>query len=155
MHIDKQIEAGANIIQLFDSWAGELSRPDYEEFALPYTRQIFEEIGDSVPRILYLNGTSSLIEAMAKSGADVLSVDWRTPIGEIRGLLGDGVNLQGNLDPCLLLGNTETMLARTREVLEQAGPKGHMLNLGHGILPPTPVENARAFIEFAKNYTRE
>ena len=150
-----QIEAGAQVVQLFDTWAGELSRPDYEELALPYTRQIFEAIGDSVPRILFLNGTSSLAEAMATSGADVLSVDWRTPIDEIRRRVGDDVALQGNLDPCLLLGDTERMLTRTREILELAGPLGHILNLGHGILPPTPVENARAFIEFAKNYKRE
>ena len=150
-----QIEAGAQVVQLFDSWAGELSRPDYEELALPYTRRIFEAIGDSVPRILFLNGTSSLAEAMATSGADVLSVDWRTPIGEIRRRVGGDVALQGNLDPCLLLGDTERMLARTREILEQAGPRGHILNLGHGILPPTPVENARAFIEFAKNFKRQ
>ena len=150
-----QIEAGAQVVQVFDSWGGELSRPDYEELSLPYTRRIFEAIGDSVPRILFLNGTSSLAEAMATSGADVLSVDWRTPIGEIRRRVGGDLALQGNLDPCLLLGDTERMLARTREILEQAGPRGHILNLGHGILPPTPVENARAFIEFAKNFKRQ
>lgn len=150
-----QIEAGAQVVQLFDSWAGELSRRDYEEQALPYTRRIFEAIGDSVPRILFLNGTSSLAEAMAKSGADVLSVDWRTSIAEIRRRVGENVALQGNLDPCLLLGDTERMLARTREIMQEAGPRGHILNLGHGILPPTPVENARAFIEFAKNFKRQ
>ena len=150
-----QIESGAEAVQLFDTWAGELTPRDYEEFALPYTQMIFETVGDRVPRILYLNGTSPLLELMARSGADVLSVDWRIPIGEARRRVGDGIALQGNLDPCLLLGRPEHMLARTSEILEQAGPTGHILNLGHGILPPTPVENARAFIEFAKTYTHE
>ena len=148
-----QIESGAQVVQLFDTWAGELSPPDYEEFALPYTQRIFETVGDRVPRILYLNGTSPLLELMARSGADVLSIDWRIPIGEARRRIGDGIAIQGNLDPCLLLGRPERMLERTAEILEQAGPAGHILNLGHGILPPTPVENARAFIEFAKTRT--
>jgi uroporphyrinogen decarboxylase len=151
-HLSYQIDSGAQIVQLFDTWAGELSRADYEEFALPYTRKIFEGIGDRVPRVLYVKQTSHLLESLATSGADVLSVDWRTPIGEARRRVGDGLALQGNLDPCLLLGAPERMLARATEIMEEAGPTGHILNLGHGILPPTPVENARAFIEFAKTY---
>jgi uroporphyrinogen decarboxylase len=148
-----QIECGAQVVQLFDTWAGELSRTDYEEFALPYTQKIFEAIGDKVPRILYLNGTSALLESMARSGADVLSLDWRISIAEARNRIGGKLAVQGNLDPCLLLGDRDTMLARTARILEEAGPTGHILNLGHGILPPTPVENAQAFIKFAQNYT--
>jgi len=148
-----QIESGAQVVQLFDTWAGELSRADYEEFALPYTQKIFEAIGDQVPRILYLNGTSALLESMARSGADVLSLDWRISIAEARRRIGDRLAFQGNLDPCLLLGDRDTMLERTAKILEEAGPTGHILNLGHGILPPTPVENAQAFIEFAQNYS--
>ena len=151
-YLEYQIDSGAQLVQLFDTWAGELSVSDYEEFALPYTRKIFERIGDRVPRILYLNGTSALLESMAQSGADVLSLDWRISIGEARRRIGDRLALQGNLDPCLLLGRPEHMLARTAQILDEAGPRGHVLNLGHGILPPTPVENARAFIEFAKTY---
>ena len=150
-----QIESGAQVVQLFDTWAGELSRVDYEEFALPYTQKIFEAIGDEVPRILYLNGTSALLESMASSGADVLSLDWRISIAEARSRIGDRLAFQGNLDPCLLLGDPDTMLARTAKILEEAGPTGHILNLGHGILPPTPVENAQAFIKFAQNYTHD
>lgn len=155
LYLRFQIEAGAQVIQLFDSWAGVLSQRDYEELALPYTRRIFEAIEGEVPRILYLNGTAGLAESMATSGADVLSIDWRTPIDEIRQRVGDGVALQGNLDPCLLLGDIDLVLKRTREILDRAGPVGHILNLGHGILPPTPVENAQAFVELAKNYTRK
>jgi uroporphyrinogen decarboxylase len=147
-----QIEAGAQVVQLFDTWAGELSRSDYDEFALPYTRKIFESIGTRVPRILYLNGCATLLESMATSGADVISLDWRISMAEARRRVGQRVALQGNLDPCLLLGAPERIGARTGEILVEAGPLGHILNLGHGILPPTPVENARAFIEFAKSY---
>ena len=147
-----QIEAGVQVIQLFDTWAGELNRPDYEEFALPYTKKIFEAVGNRVPRILYLNGTSAILESMAASGADVISVDWRISMAEARKRVGGRVALQGNLDPCVLLGPKERIAAKTKEILEQAGPTGHILNLGHGILPPTPVENARSFIEFGQSY---
>ena len=147
-----QIESGAQVIQIFDTWAGELNRSDYEEFALPYTQKIFEAIGSRVPRILYLNGCSAILESMARSGADVLSIDWRISIAEARRRTGDRVAFQGNLDPCVLLGPKDRIVGRTTEILEQAGPTGHILNLGHGILPPTPVENARAFIEFGQGY---
>jgi uroporphyrinogen decarboxylase len=147
-----QIESGAQVVQLFDTWAGDLTRSDYEEFALPYTQKIFQAIGTRVPRILYINGCATILESMARSGADCLSIDWRLPIGEARQRIGDNLAIQGNLDPCLLLGSKERMLQRAAEILEQAGPSGHIMNLGHGILPPTPVENARAFIDFVKNY---
>ena len=147
-----QIESGAQVVQLFDTWAGELNVGDYEEFALPYTRKIFDAVGSAVPRILYLNGCSAILESMARSGADVISIDWRISMAEARRRVGDRVALQGNLDPCVLLGSKERIVAKTREILEQAGPHGHILNLGHGILPPTPVENARAFIEYGQNY---
>ena len=147
-----QIESGAQVIQLFDTWAGELSRSDYEEFALPYTQKIFEAVGNRVPRILYLNGCATILEAMAKSGADVLSIDWRISMTEARRRVGDRVALQGNLDPCILLGSKERILAATEQILKEAGPLGHILNLGHGILPQTLVENARSFIEFGKSY---
>ena len=154
VYLRYQVESGAQIVQLFDSWAGELSRADYEEFALPYTQKIFDIVGDAVPRILFINGSANLLEAMARSGAEALSVDWRVPVSEVRRRVGPDVAIQGNLDPCLLLGAPERMLARTAEILEEAGPTGHIMNLGHGILPPTPVENARAFIEFVKTYQR-
>ncbi len=147
-----QIESGAEVIQLFDTWAGELNRSDYEEFALPYIRKIFDAIGSRVPRILYVNGCASILESMAASGTDVISIDWRISISEARRRAGEQVALQGNLDPCVLLGPKERIRAKTEEILEQAGPGGHILNLGHGILPQTPVENARCFVEIAKNY---
>jgi len=89
---------------------------------------------------------------MVKSGADVISIDWRISMAEARRRVGDRVALQGNLDPCVLLGPQEAIKARAKEILEEAGPVGHILNLGHGILPPTPVENARTFIEFGQSF---
>ena len=150
-----QIESGVQVIQLFDTWAGELNAADYEEFALPYTQKIFEAVGTRVPRILYLNGCSAILESMVRSGADVISIDWRISMAEARRRVGDRVALQGNLDPCVLLGPRERIVAKTKEILSQAGPTGHILNLGHGILPPTPIENARAFIECGQSYHRE
>ena len=147
-----QIEAGAQVVQLFDTWAGELTRHDYETFALPVTRRIFEGIGNSVPRILYVNGCSAILEAMASSGADVLSVDWRIPIAEARARVGNRVALQGNLDPCALLGSASNLTQTAEKILKDAGAAGHIFNLGHGILPMTPVDNARALVDFVKAY---
>jgi uroporphyrinogen decarboxylase len=147
-----QIESGAQVVQLFDTWAGELTRHDYETFALPVTRRIFAEIGSSVPRILYINGCSAILESMSTSGADVLSVDWRIPIGEARARVGDRVALQGNLDPCALLGSASNLTATAERILRDAGSTGHIFNLGHGILPMTPVDNAKALVEFVKSY---
>jgi uroporphyrinogen decarboxylase len=129
-----------------------LNRAHYEEFALPYTERIFAEVGSTVPRILYINGCASILESMARSGADAISVDWRIPMADARARVGNRVALQGNLDPCLLLGDPERLVESARDILRQAGPVGHILNLGHGILPMTPVENARAFIETGKAY---
>jgi uroporphyrinogen decarboxylase len=147
-----QIESGAQVVQLFDTWAGELTRRDYDTFALPVVQRIFAEIGNKVPRILYINGCANILESMAGSGAEVLSIDWRIPISEARARVGERVALQGNLDPCTLLGTTANLTATAGEILKQAGAVGHIFNLGHGILPPTPVENARALIDFVKTY---
>ena len=147
-YLKSQIAAGAAVVQLFDTWAGELTRHEYEEFELPATRSVFESLGAAgVPKILYGKGSSHLIDLQAQSGADVLSVDWRTDLAEARRTLGDRVALQGNVDPNLLLGPEPAIRAAAREAVEKTGGLGHILNLGHGILPATPVENARAFVE--------
>lgn len=165
LYVNAQIEAGAQVVQLFDTWAGELSAADYEEFALPYERKVFERIhrtpsgrgpaGPNVPAILYVNGCSHILEKMAESGADVLSIDWRIDLAEARRRVGDRVALQGNLDPCELLGTPETIAESVKEILKKGGGLGHIVNLGHGILPMVPVENARAFIEAAKAGIKE
>ena len=152
LYLNAQIEAGAQVIQLFDSWAGELSPSDYEQFALGYQQKIFASIKrDSAPAILFINGCGNFLEKMATSGADVLSIDWRVDLKEARARIGDGLTLQGNLDPCVLLSTPEIIKQKTHELIKAGGGKKHILNLGHGILPMTPVENARAFVEAAKN----
>jgi uroporphyrinogen decarboxylase len=151
LYLNAQIAAGAQVVQLFDSWAGELSIADYVEFALPYEQKIFAGLDrESAPTILFINGCGNYLEHMATSGADVLSIDWRIDIEQARKRLGDRVTIQGNLDPCTLLSNPETIQARTRELLAKGGGQRHILNLGHGILPMTPVENAKAFIATAQ-----
>lgn len=151
LYVRAQIEAGAEAIQLFDTWAGELSAEQYREFALPYTQRIFESIANlGVPRILFVNGCAALLEAMAESGADVLSVDWRVDLGEVRQRLGSGIAVQGNVDPCVLLSTREAVEREVRNAILKGGGRGHILNLGHGILPPTPEENVAAFVEAAK-----
>jgi uroporphyrinogen decarboxylase len=147
-----QIESGAQVVQLFDTWAGELTRRDYDAFAKPVVQRIFSELGNSVPRILYVNGCANILESMADTGAEVLSIDWRLPIAEAIARVGKRVAIQGNLDPCTLLGTTVNLTQTAEDILKQAGPTGHIFNLGHGILPSTPVENARALIEFVKDF---
>jgi uroporphyrinogen decarboxylase len=150
LYLNAQIASGADIVQLFDSWAGELSVADYREFALPYTRRIFGSINrQAAPAILYANGSGNFLEDMASSGADVLSIDWRLDLATVRGRVGIDITLQGNLDPCVLLTSPEVVAAQAARVLKQGG-KRHILNLGHGILPSTPVDKARAFVDAAK-----
>jgi uroporphyrinogen decarboxylase len=164
LYLNAQIEAGAQVVQVFDTWAGELSTADYKEFALPYTQKIFEHLhrgpqGLGVPATLYVNGCSHLLETMAESGANVLSIDWRLEIGEARKRLdavgAETIALQGNMDPCELLGPPDSIASAVRDILKSAGGVGHIMNLGHGIMPMVPVENARAFIDAAKAGIRE
>jgi uroporphyrinogen decarboxylase len=150
-YLNAQIEAGAQLIQLFDSWAGELSPEDYAQYALPYERKILSAIhADRVPTILFINGCGNFLEKMATSGADVLSVDWRVDLKEARARIGDRLTLQGNLDPCVLLSTPGIIAQKVRELIKAGGGRRHILNLGHGILPMTPVENARTFVDAAK-----
>ena len=146
-----QIRAGAAAVQLFDTWAGALTPEDYERFALPHTTSIVEAIApEGVPVILYVNGSATLLEKMKASGASVISLDWRLPIDEARRRLGPEVTVQGNLDPCLLLGPPELFQARAREIVRRAGGRGHLFNLGHGILPHTPEDHVAALVETVK-----
>ncbi len=163
-YLNAQIEAGAQVVQLFDTWAGDLSAGDFEEFALPYHQRVFEKLhrgpqGLGVPAILYVNGCSHVLERMAETGANVLSIDWRIDIAEARKRLNkagfENVALQGNLDPCALLGTRETITEGVREILKKADKIGHIMNLGHGIMPMVPVENAKAFIEATKAGVKE
>jgi uroporphyrinogen decarboxylase len=146
-YLKAQIAAGAAAVQLFDTWCGELNREDYERYALPAVRSIISAIAGAVPVIYYTKASSHLIPAIARSGADVLSVDWRINLGELRKYIGPQMALQGNLDPAVLFGPAEKIRTATLEIAHTLGGRGHILNLGHGILQQTPVENAQLFIE--------
>jgi uroporphyrinogen decarboxylase len=145
-----QIASGAHAVQLFDTWAGELSPEDYREWALPSARRAIAGIKrQGAPVILYVNGCGGILEDMASTGADVLSVDWRLPISEARRRV-PGKALQGNLDPAVLLGTREETLRRTRALVAQTGGRSHIVNLGHGVLPSTRIECVEAFFAAAR-----
>jgi uroporphyrinogen decarboxylase len=147
-YLKSQIAAGACAVQLFDTWAGELTMAEYDKFALPATQSVFGELGrPDVPRILFAKGSARHLESLAKSGADVLSVDWKTDLAQARRTLGRKLALQGNVDPATLLGTAEEIRCAALLAVEKTGGAGHILNLGHGILPATPVENAKSFVE--------
>jgi uroporphyrinogen decarboxylase len=149
-YLKAQIAAGVTAVQIFDTWCGELSLADYEAFALPAVREIISRIAGEVPVIYYTKASHHLMAAVARSGATVLSVDWRMDLRELRELLGPRVALQGNVDPAVLLGLPEKIRQATSGAIAALGGVGHILNLGHGILPHTPVENAKLFIETAQ-----
>ena len=146
-YLKAQIEAGATAVQLFDTWACELSPAEYEEFELPATRSIFDSLASAgVPRILFAKGSARILKSMARTQADVLSVDWQTDLAQARRELGSKVVLQGNVDPSVLLRSVAEVRRAAAVAVEKTGGIGHVLNLGHGILPTTPLENARAFV---------
>lgn len=149
-YLRAQIAAGASAVQLFDTWCGELNLRDYRDFALPAVQQIIEGIAGAAPVIYYTKSSSHLLPAVAESGAAVLSLDWRVNLAELRKSFGPGIALQGNLDPAILFAPRHRIRRATAEILSQLQGAGHILNLGHGILPDTPVENARIFIETAQ-----
>ncbi len=146
-YLASQIRAGATAIQLFDTWAGELGVEEYEKFCLPATKHTIEQTraGD-VPVILYARGGAHLVESMASAGATVLGIDWRTDLAGVRRRLGPSVALQGNSDPYALLGSVASAEHAARQAVAKTGGHGHVLNLGHGLLPSTPIEHARAFV---------
>ncbi|MGE0040019.1 MAG: uroporphyrinogen decarboxylase [Vicinamibacterales bacterium] len=144
-----QVEAGVDAVQVFDSWVGALNAADYREFALPHTRRIFEKIaGAGVPTIHFGTATGSILREMREAGGDVVGADWRIPLDEAWDRIGHDRGIQGNLDPTLLLGPRERLFAGADDVLARAGGRpGHIFNLGHGILPMTPLEHVQALAE--------
>lgn len=156
-----QLEAGASAVQLFDSWVGMLSPADYEANVLPYSFRIFTALQDlGAVRIHFGVGTGELLVAMREAGADVIGVDWRTPIDVARARIGAGVAIQGNLDPAVLLAPWPVIEEKTRAVLAQAaagenGRTGHIFNLGHGVLPQTDPDTLRRLTEFVHEQTKE
>ena len=148
-----QIDCGAQIVQLFDSWAGQLSPIDYDIFALPYQQRVVRQVKavhPDVPLILYINGSAGILERMGQSGVDIVSVDWTVDMAEARRRLGPNIGVQGNVDPCALFGSKDFIRERILDTVRKAGGHKHILNLGHGILPTTPEENAAYFFEVGK-----
>jgi uroporphyrinogen decarboxylase len=147
-----QVESGADLLQIFESWGGVLSPDDFRTFAMPYTRKIIAGVKDTgVPITLYMNGAGQVLEDLAASGADVVGVDWRVDLGEAFDRIGDRVAIQGNMDPCKLYAPIPTIEAEVRRLAAQvAGRPGHIFNLGHGILPDVQVEHAQAFVRAVK-----
>ncbi len=149
-----QINSGAQVIQMFDSLAGQLSPRDYETFALPYQQRVVQQVKTAHPNtpfILYINGSAGLLERMPQTGVDIVSIDWTVDIAEARHRLGRNVGVQGNIDPGVLFGSKELIKSRILDTICQAGNRGHILNLGHGVLQKTPEENVAFFFETAKN----
>ena len=150
-----QVEAGADAIQVFDSWVGCLSVEDYRKFVLPRTKELIQSLKASGAPVIYFGTDSStLLPSMKETGADVIGLDWRIPLDEGWKLLGNRGAVQGNLDPVLLFADWKQVKAGAARILHQAGSRsGHIFNLGHGILPETPVENVRALAQYVQEQT--
>ena len=149
-----QAEAGADAVQIFDSWAGELSHEDFKRHALPPLQRIVEAM-KGVPVIYYVNGIGNLLEEAAQIGADVLGIDWRVELATVRSRLGDQQVVQGNLDPASLMAPPHVIRERTWKMLAQTGGRGHIANLGHGVLPETPITGIQAFVDAVTQWTGE
>jgi len=156
-YLAAQIEAGVNAVQLFDSWVGALNARDYREFILPHTRSIFEALSRfDVPTIHFGVGTGAILGELREAGGSVIGADWRTPLDEAWERIGFDRAIQGNLDPTLLLGPLERSLGAADDVLARAaGRPGHIFNLGHGILPTTPVEHVQSLARYVHQQTRQ
>jgi len=154
---EQQVEAGADVIQIFDSWAGALSVTDYRQYVLPATTELVRRVqGLGVPVIYFGVETASLLPSMSETGADVIGLDWRVPLDVGWKAVGPGCAVQGNLDPITLFAPEEVLKTRVREVLDAAaGRPGHIFNLGHGIVPGTPVESVIKVVEWVKEMSAQ
>tara|TARA_Y100000589_G_scaffold280845_1_gene277447 strand:+ start:119 stop:1159 length:1041 start_codon:yes stop_codon:yes gene_type:complete len=155
-YLKYQIKSGAQVVQIFDSWAGQLSPQDYDIFAGPYQKKVVDIVKDEYPNtpiILYISGSAGLIERMAKTGVDIISLDWTVDIKEASERLPKNIGIQGNIDPGILFGDDESIKNRIDITFSKVKGKKYILNLGHGILPGTPEESARTFFEYGKSLT--
>ncbi len=149
-----QIRAGAQAVQVFDSWVGALSPQDYEEFVLPYSQKILQDAKkENIPVIHFGTNTTTLLPLMKRAGGDVIGLDWRIPLDDGWKLLGDDIAVQGNLDPTILFAPLPEIKKRVHDILNRAnGRPGHIFNLGHGILQNTPVDNVKAVVDMVHEY---
>lgn len=147
-YLNAQIAAGAQAVQLFDSWVGCLSPDDYRQYVLPHTQSVIRSVTPGVPVLHFGTGTAALLELMRAAGGDVIGVDWRVRLDEAWERIGADVAVMGNLDPVSLFASLEHVRAQAKNILDQAGGRaGHVFNLGHGILPETPVDTVVALVE--------
>lgn len=154
-YLNTQIASGAQAVQLFDSWVGCLSPEDYREYVLPHTRSVIQNITPGTPVIHFGTGTAALLELMTQAGGDVIGLDWRVDLKDSWQRLGD-VAVMGNLDPVQLFSSPDFIRARAAHILSRAGGRpGHIFNLGHGILPETPVDNVIALIDAVHEMSRK
>lgn len=151
--LEVQVAAGASAVQLFDSWAGALTPADYQQYVMPHSAAVLARIGElGVPRVHFGVGTTNLLGLMGEAGADVVGVDWRTPLASAIPLVGDRA-VQGNLDPTLVFAPTDVMTARAAEVIEAGrSARGHVFNLGHGVIPSTDPDQLARLTEFVQSY---
>jgi len=156
-YIGDQVRAGADVIQVFDSWVGCLSVEDYRRYVLPRTKELISALKkNGVPIIYFGTDSATLLPSMNETGADVIGLDWRIPLDEGWKLLNNRPAVQGNLDPVLLFAEWDELKQRARNVLDLAGDRpGHIFNLGHGILPQTPVENVKSLVKFVQEYSAQ
>ncbi len=155
LYLNAQAEAGAQALQLFDSWVGCLSPTDYEKFVLPHTKKVIDSVPKDVPFIHFATGSSTLLELMKKAGGDVIGVDWRINLDEAWRRIGYDVGIQGNLDPLVLFAPPEEIERRVKDVLSRAENRpGHIFNLGHGINKNTQVEHVKAMVKAVKKHSR-
>ncbi|MEM9069544.1 MAG: uroporphyrinogen decarboxylase [Myxococcota bacterium] len=146
-YVSAQVDAGAQVIQVFDSWVGALSPKDYEHYVLPYTQKVFDAVRERVPTIHFGTGNPELLLSMQKAGSSAMGVDWRIGLKDAWDRLGD-IPVMGNLEPAMLLAPIDVMKARASAVLDEAGGRpGHVFNLGHGIMPQTTVDQVRTLVE--------
>ncbi len=159
-YLNAQIAAGAQAVQIFDTWGGMLTEPQYKEFSLQYMQQIVENLtreseGRKVPVILFTKGGGLWLDAMADTGCDALGLDWTMPIGKARSQVGDRVALQGNLDPSALYASAESVSTAAKAILDDFGAgSGHVFNLGHGVTPDIDPENVKALVDTVHSHSK-
>jgi uroporphyrinogen decarboxylase len=153
-YLKAQVKAGAQVVQLFDSWVGCLSPADYREYVLPYSRRVLGAVASTgAPSIHFGTGTADLLPLMREAGGDIIGVDWRSHLDDAWSRIGEGAAVQGNLDPVTLFAPWPVVEARATEILNRAaGRPGHIFNLGHGILPGTPVDNVKRLADLVHGY---
>ncbi|ABA88028.4 uroporphyrinogen decarboxylase [Syntrophotalea carbinolica DSM 2380] len=156
VYLRAQAEAGAQALQVFDSWGGILSPADYQRYVLPYSRRLLSALGDfGIPLIHFVKGAGAMLDLVAMAGGQVVGLDWCTSLNRARDILGNGMAVQGNLDPSVLLGAQDIIEREVRRILdENAGRPGHIFNLGHGILPEVPPENAAFLVDCVHRLTQ-